>query len=329
MEWGRRGAGAAIDRDPSCPFRGTDGFLYDSPDRTRYGRAGIATAVVFLCAVSGCDRPAADRAASSVPDARSPTAAPPARIVSLVPSVTDLLLELGAGERLIARTAFDQHPSLDSLPSVGPGLTPNTEWILARSPDLAIAWPDAQDRQVVQRLRTLGVPVYQTRLESVHAVLRTTRALGRILGLEARADSLADSMGARLDSVRSSRAGAAAPSVLYVAGGGAPYAPAAGTYIHELITIAGGRNVLRDLGPGWVQLSLEEIVRRQPDVIVGPSGGADLRQRMRDAPGWRDLEAVRAGRVELLDPALFERPGPRLPEAAARLADAIHGAGDR
>lgn len=310
-------------------------------------RALPTTLLPVLAALLACDAsPADDHAGAAPPPAGADTTlvvdtgrvvdatgrvmeleAAPRRVVSLVPSVTDLLVALDAQDRLIARTEFDVHPALDSLPSVGQGLTPNLEWIVARSPDLVIAWPDAQGRDVVQRLRDLGIPVYGARLESTTAVLRTTRDLGRLLGLEARADTLTSRLRSGLDSVRASVAALDRPRVLYVTGGDPPYAAGAATFMDELIRIAGGRNLAAPLGTGWLQLSLEEVVRRQPDVVVIPSHGDSARalNRLRDAPGWRELEAVRAGRVAMVDGALFDRPGPRLPEAAARLARAIHG----
>lgn len=251
--------------------------------------------------------------------------APPTRIVSLVPSVTDLLLAMGAGDRLIARTDFDEAASLDTLPSVGQGLTPNLEWLVARRPDLVVAWPDAGERDVVERLRELGVPVYGARLESVASVLRTSRDLGAMLALPA-GDSVARSIEAGLDSVSLSVRGLPRPLVLYVLEGTPPYGPGADTFADELLGIAGGENLLAALGSGWLQVSLEEVVRRRPDVIVlQVRGDADgVLDRLKSAPGWRDLDAVREGRVVALDARLFDRPGPRLPAAAAQLARAIH-----
>src|SRR5690606_2513310 len=92
---------------------------------------------------------------------------PPARIVSLIPAVTELIPTLGATDRLVARTHSDRDPALAKLPSVGPGLTPSIEWLVALDPDLVIAWPDAPGRGVATQLVALEIPVYSARIETL------------------------------------------------------------------------------------------------------------------------------------------------------------------
>ena len=287
----------------------------------------------LLIGAVGCDadspRPASSDAASDgrisvVDDAGRSIAldAPAGRVVSLVPSVTDVVLALGLESRLIARTDYDADPRLAALPSVGPGLTPNLEWLTAQAPDLVIAWRDVEGRALVDRLARLGIPVYSSRLEDVRTALGTITRIGVLLGAEARADSLRTAIEARLDSLRSASGGGTRPRVLYIVGGDPPYAPGTGTFVHELIEIAGGTNLLADLGDGWHSVAPEEIVRRDPDVIVIPvhAGEAGAAATLARRPGWRDLRAVRDGRVHEVDGELFGRPGPRIGEAATALA---------
>jgi len=253
------------------------------------------------------------------------------RVVSLVPSVTDVVLALGLEHRLIARTEYDLHPRLDSLPSVGPGLTPNIEWLASRSPDLVIAWRDVEGRALVERLAELGIPVYASRLEDVTTALTTITRIGVLLGEPARADSLRRAMETRFDSVRSASRSAPRASVLYLVGGDPPYAPGPGTFIDELIEIAGGTNALADLPEGWHSISTEEIVRRDPDLIVLPvhPGEAGVVGALSRRAGWRDLRAVRDGQVHEVDGQLFGRPGPQLDRAAVALAALLGRAGAR
>ncbi|HUF11683.1 MAG TPA: cobalamin-binding protein [Longimicrobiales bacterium] len=256
---------------------------------------------------------------------------PAVRVVSLVPSVTDVILALGLESRLIARTEYDVDPRLASLPSVGPGLTPNIEWLAARAPDLVIAWRDVEGRALVNRLGELGIPVYASRLEDVPTALTTITRVGVLLGQPARADSLRASMGARLDSVRLAARDRTAPSVLYLIGGDPPYTPGTGTFVDDLIEIAGGRNLFADLGDGWHSVSVEEVVRRDPDLIVIPVHGSEagVARALARRPGWRDLRAVRDDRVHEVDGELFGRPGPRLDRAAAALSDLLGRTGTR
>lgn len=250
----------------------------------------------------------------------------PARIASLVPAVTDLILELGASDRLVVRTDHDHAPELAALPAVGGGLTPSIEWLATQRPDLVIAWADAQGRSLVERLTGLGVPVYAARMESLSDVLATAERLGRMLALEARAGSFAAAFNGRLDSVRSAVEGAQRPGVLYLIGLDPPMAAGPGTFVDEMIGIAGGRNVFADAGRLWPLISLEEVLRRRPDVIIVAEGGPDrpALEWLRDAAGWREVPAVRAGRVIEVDADLFNRPGPGLADAVRRLAEGLH-----
>jgi iron complex transport system substrate-binding protein len=114
--------------------------------------------------------------------------------------------------------------------------------------------------------------------------------------------------------------------VLFLIGLDPLMAAGPGTFVDQLLDRAGGRNVLEGLNVLWPQLSLEEVVRRAPDiVIVGSTGEPDPLAALRGRPGWREVPAVRDGRVYLVDPNLVNRPGPRMDEAAATLARLIHG----
>jgi len=254
--------------------------------------------------------------------------APARRVVSLVPSVTDVVLALGLSDRLIARTDYDLDARVAHLPSVGPGLTPNLEWLASQSPDLVIAWRDVEGRALVESIDELGIAVYSSRLEDVPTSLSTIERIAKLLGEPARGDSLSAALEARLDSVRNATRTSARPTVLYLVGGEPPYAPGPGTFVDQLIDIAGGRNLLADMPDGWHSISVEEVVNRDPDVIVIPVHGAEGADAdaLMTSPGWRDLRAVREGRVHEVDGELFGRPGPALDRAAVALADLLTNA---
>jgi iron complex transport system substrate-binding protein len=250
--------------------------------------------------------------------------APPTRIISLIPATTELLIALGATDRIVARTDFDYDPALAALPSVGPGLTPSLEWLVSLQPDLIIAWPDSRDRGLTAQLRALGIPVYGARLESLDHIATTTRRLGTLLGLAAGADSLVHTMETGFDEVRRAVAGRNRPVVFYVVGHEPPMTAGPGTFLDELITLAGGQNLFSD-APGWPHISLEEALRRQPDLLIVPLGeGNTLPERLARRPGWRELDAVRAGRIHSIDANVAHRPGPRIAEVARTLAELIH-----
>ncbi len=250
----------------------------------------------------------------------------PQRIVSLIPSATATIVALGAGDRLVARSDYDVDPALANLPSIGQGLTPSLEQLTLLAPDLVIAWPDNPSRSVISRLGELGVEIYAPEAQTLADVRRTTVELGRRLGRAAAADSLIASIDAQLADVVAAVAGRDRPSVFYVVWYQPPTTTGSGTYISELIEIAGGRNSFADAPGHWPQVSLEEVVRRQPDIILFATTAEDipLLEQLAKAPGWRELAAVREGRVVRVDANLFNRPGPGVAEAARRLARVLH-----
>ncbi len=286
-----------------------------------------------LLAAAGCTAPAAETDASGsieiIDDAGNAVrlATPARRIVSLIPARTDAILALGAADRLIARTQFDTDPRIAHLPSVGNALTPSVEWIAAQRPDLLVAWPDEQSRSVVSRVMQLGIPVYASRVQTLADVQRAIAHLGELLGESVRADSLLHAMEREHERVRDAVAERDRPDVVYLIGMDPVMVAGPGNFIHELVEVAGGRNVFGDLGAMWPQVSLEEIVRRDPGVIVigvGERTRGSYQARLASSPGWREVAAVRRGRVYEVDAGVFNRPGPSAIAAAAKLAALFH-----
>lgn len=289
--------------------------------------------VLVAAAACGDAQPAPaphGRAAVSVVDdaGRTVTLEQPARrIISMIPAQTEIVTILGGADVVIARTRWDEDPRLSHLPSIGNALTPSVEWLAAREPDLVIAWPDAQSRDVVQRLSDIGIPVYASRVESVPQIRSMIERLGVLLGETVRADSLVRAIDDSLAAVRADVAALPAMRVLYLLSADPPMVAGPGTFIDDLITIAGGENIFADIGQLWPQVSLEELVRRQPDVIIRPGERttADPLAGLADRPGWRELRAVQQGRVHAVDADLYNRPGATVGAAARGLAERIHG----
>lgn len=252
---------------------------------------------------------------------------PAARIVSLVPSATETLLAIGAGDRLVGRTDFDTHPALGRLPSVGGGMDPSVETLAALRPDLVIGWETRGDQRTRRRLEELGIPVFAVEVDDTAAVFRAVASLGALAGRTGGADSLAAGLRRELAEVRASVAGRPRPTVFFLVWNDPPMTAGPSTFISQVLGVAGGRNVFADLAGEWPNVSLEEIVRRQPDYLVlpqGEKGGAHDLDKLRGAPGWRELRAMREGRAVAVDSELMNRPGPRLGEAARALRDALH-----
>jgi iron complex transport system substrate-binding protein len=302
--------------------------------------AALALATVGLGACGGDDaaaRPVAD-SASAVSAAAGPVqvvddagetvrlSRPARRIVALIPSATDLLVAMGGRGQLVGRTDFDKDSSVAALPSVGGGLDPSVEALVALRPDLVVSFETERDASLRTRLRELGIPVYGLAAQDTADVFRAIRNLGVLAGLARGADSLAASIRGELDEVRRSVAGRPAPSVLYVAWVDPPMIAGPTTFISELVRVAGGRPLFEEMRQEWPTVSIEEIVSRRPQVVVIPAGaGAEFSaDALRGAPGWRELAAAPGTRVAEVPVAVVNRPGPRLGEAARALRDAIH-----
>jgi ABC-type Fe3+-hydroxamate transport system substrate-binding protein len=290
-----------------------------------------ALSLVLTALLAGCDpveRADGERALHVRDDVGRDVrlAAPARRVVSLVPATTDVVIALGAAQRLVARTDYDSRPEVAALPSVGGGLNPNLEWLAARQPDLVIGWADRQSRAVIGRLAELGTSSYAAEIETLADVRATILRLGVLLGLDDRADSLVTAIDASLAGTAASVRGRAPVDALYVIALDPLIVAGPGTFIDELLTIAGARNVAGDAPARWAHLSLEELVTRAPAAVflaTGPDAYA-VRARLATLPGWSRVPAVRLGRVHPVDAAVFNRPGPEVAFVARALAAALH-----
>jgi iron complex transport system substrate-binding protein len=242
--------------------------------------------------------------------------APPTRIVSLVPSATEVLVELGAHHLLVARTDFDTAQVVRSIPSVGGGLQPSLEVLLALKPDLVIRFGAETDPFTPQGLDRAEVPHFAVRPERISDVRRMVKNLGRIVGRTEVADLALERLDAGLDSVREEVRDRPRPKVAYLLGGSPPWVAGPENFIDELLEIAGAENVFGDLPRPYTEVSLETLVSRAPDLLLVVEG----------VPLPENLPAL--SRVRRVSP-LTRSPGLRLAEAARELARNLHPDGVR
>ncbi|HEX6041821.1 helical backbone metal receptor [Longimicrobium sp.] len=251
---------------------------------------------------------------------------PAARVISLVPSATDLLVAAGGRERLVARTDNDHAPELAPLPSVG-GMEPSVEKIVALRPDLVVILDMTSSRGLIDGLEAQGIRTFSLGTRDTTQTFAGLHALGRLTGVERGADSLAGRMRGELAAV-AARAPADTPTVFLVVNVDPPMTAGPETFMAQMVSVAGGRTAFPDLREDWAMISLEEVLRRQPDWLLTSTGQGGTRERrlaqLRAAPGWRELRAVREGRVIALPSDLLARPGPRLAEAARLIQAELH-----
>lgn len=278
-------------------------------------------------AAARADRPAADGAVTLTDDVGRTVrlGGPAGRIVSLKPSLTETLVALGAAEAVVGRTDFDEDPAVAGLPSVGGTLEPNLEVLAGLRPDLVLVW-ESTAPAVRARIDALGIPTFAIRSWDTTDVYRSFTSLGALAGRPAAGDSLVSSVRAELAAVAASVRGRPRRSTFVVVWNEPPMTGGPDTYLGQLVSLAGGEPAFPELGARFANVSLEELVRRQPQVVILPQGEDDqLRaERVRAAPGWRELRGMHGGGPALVPSDLISRAGPALGEAARRLRDAIH-----
>jgi len=294
-------------------------------------RARLVAVVLCAASVLACrsgerlpEQPGVDPAA----------AAPPSRIVSLVPAVTEILFAIGAGNRVAGVSSFDRFPpEVTALPTVGALLDPDLERIAALAPDLVVLYATQADlRAQVERM---GIAVYEYRHAGLPDVTRTIRELGARLDVPSRAEAVAAGLEARLAAIRSRVAGRMRPRTLLVFGrepGTLRNVLASGGvgFLADLLEVAGGENVFADVHRESVPATIEALLATAPDVIIKLLPRASDLHLAREAErSWRAmpaLPAVAAGRVHVLVGDQYVVPGPRLAAAAEEFARALHPA---
>jgi len=257
-------------------------------------------------------------------DAGEPLPAPAARarIVSLIPATTEILFALGAGDRVVGRTHWDGWPpEVQQVPDLGDGIRPSIETVIGARPDLVILYASGDNRDAARALRSAGIDVISLRIDSIAEFERATLLLGDAVGESARARTVVDSVRATLNRVRSATSGRPRPTIFMLAWETPLMTIGSGSFLTELVEIAGGQNVFGDLEGPSPQVSFEEVLRRDPQYILGrPETAGNLGARER----WRGLPAVRDGRVLVMDTVVVGRPGVRLGEAAVSIARLLH-----
>jgi ABC-type Fe3+-hydroxamate transport system substrate-binding protein len=291
----------------------------------------VTCGILFLLALplgtSACSRPAASGGQAA---ARS---AAPHRIVSIVPAVTEMLFAIGAGPQVAGVSSFDTWPpEVASLPKVGALLDPDFEQVIRLRPDLVIVY--GTESALGAKLARAGIRTYPYVMGGLANLTRTMRELGRQVGRPAQAASAADAIAARLEAIRQRVAGWPRPRTLLVFGrepGALRAIDASGGvgFLADIVTLAGGDNVLGGEQREAVRIDTETILAAAPEIVIDLHYGRALspEQIDRERAAWRTLPAlpaVRDGRVALLVGDEFVVPGPRLADAAEAIADVIH-----
>ncbi|MEO8623600.1 MAG: helical backbone metal receptor, partial [bacterium] len=246
----------------------------------------------------------------------------PRRIVSLNPTTTELLYAIGAGSHVVGRTAYDIYPmEVLAVPDLGPGLRPNVEAVLATHPDLVLLYASADNRDAARRLRASGVPTAAYKIDRIADMARVTLLLGKLTGDTLAARHTVDTVRATLARVRRETSRLPHPTVFWPLWQAPILSVGAGSFLNELIDIAGGRNVFGELKQPSPAVTFEELLRRDPDIILT---GAKTRATLIADARWRTLRAVRENRVLVIDTTIINGPSARVGTSAVALAALLH-----
>ncbi len=257
---------------------------------------------------------------------------PAQQIVSLAPSNTEILFAIGAGEQVIARDSFSDYPEeAQSVTDIGGGWGEiDMETIVSLQPDLILA-AEINAPEQIQSLEDLGLNVYylSNPLE-LEGLYENLRIVARLTGREVGAEKLIEELQARVATVDERIATAESqPVVFYELDGTDPNAPwtsGPGTFIDLLITRSGGANLGNVLEGSWAQISVEELVTQNPEIILLGDAvwGGVTPEDVAARAGWENLAAVQNGRVYPFDDNLVSRPGPRMVDGLEQIAKLLH-----
>ena len=291
----------------------------------RSGPLSSCRALLLALLIAACtpaERPPARGATDDFGDTIIVAATPPKRIVSLQPATTEMLFAIGAGSRLVGRTTWDLWPdSAKLIKDLGDGIRPNIEAILAARPDLVVLYASSDNRNAARTLRSANIPTLAIKVDRIADFQRVLRLLGTAIGDSVRAAAVEDTVMKSIERARAATAGRARPTVFWHMWDNPLLTIGKGSYLSELVEIAGGRNVYDSLPEPSPQIAFEDLAKRDPDIILAaPQGVA----RIVNDPAWKRMKAVRTKRVLEVDTALVFRPSVRLGEAALSLARQMH-----
>ncbi len=249
---------------------------------------------------------------------------PATRIVSLAPANTEIAYAIGAGDKMVAGTSYDDYPeAAKSLPKIGDFANPNVEKIASFEPDLVLAAGGIQSG-LRSKLEKLGMQVYVVDPKTYDDVMTDVTNLGQLAGSTEQAQQVADTMQKAKDDVQAKVASLARPATfleiyskpLMTAGGD--------TFIDDMITLAGGSNLGATAGSGFPTFSTEVLFKNDPDVYIADSGSMSKPGDISKRSGFATLTAVKDGHVYVIDDNLIARPGPRLAAGLQELVEMIH-----
>jgi cobalamin transport system substrate-binding protein len=293
----------------------------------------VAVLALLVPSAAHAQTPSADFPLTITDDTGTATtfAAPPQRIVSLSPGLTEITYALGHGDQLVAVDTYSDYPpeAKDIQPRLNTYPNPSVETIVSLNPDLVLSLADSDDS--IAQMRRQGLSVIKILPKDFDAAVETIRTLGRLYGSPDAGEAVATDMLTRRDAVVSAVAGADRPRVyeeLDASDPDKPFVAGPNGFYGQLIDLAGGTNIFGDL-PGDVgQVGSESIVQRDPEIIILTDADLPFNPQTPELvaarPGWHTITAVRGGAIYAVPAELYSTPGPRLVQGLEDLARVLH-----
>jgi ABC-type Fe3+-hydroxamate transport system substrate-binding protein len=248
----------------------------------------------------------------------------PHRVICLMPSVTDTVFALGAGDDVVGISDYTKYPA-EALkkPSVGDLIKPSIETILSLHPDLVINMQPKGPMESTEQLERLGIPVFLVDPRGIAGILHSVESIGQALNRTQQADALVTSLQQRVDAVRARTKGLPVPTVFMPVWYDPIITIGKHAFTTEIIEAAGGRSVTDDLAADWPQISMEVVLTRAPEALLLVRGGKTTMEVLQDRPGWSSVPAVQARRAYYVD-GRIDFPSPVAIDALEDLAKQFH-----
>lgn len=247
----------------------------------------------------------------------------PERIVSLAPNITEILFSLQLGSKVVGVTDFCDYPEdARDKPKVGWLISPNIEKIISMQPDIVFATTEGNKPEIVDELERMNIKTYVLNPHNINSVLSDITAIGTVTGQGIIAREIVASLNRRIDSVKKKALKGSPKRVIYLVSTDPVISAGPGSFIHDLILTAGGVNVLSDSPIRYPRIDMEEIILKDPEVIIAPSELIEQIQGWKKR--WGGISALKNGMVYPINPDIVSRPGPRIVDGLELINEYIH-----
>jgi len=226
----------------------------------------------------------------------------PHRVICLMPSVTDTVFALGAGDDVVGISDYTKYPAAAlTKPSVGDLIKPSIETILSLHPDLVIGYQPKGPLEVTDQLERIGIPIFLVSPHGIAGIMHSVETIGEALNRTSQADALIHSLRQRVETVKARTKDLPAPRVFMPIWYDPITTIGKNAFITEVIEAAGGRSVTEDLPAEWPQINMEVVLERAPDALLLVRGGKTTLQVLQDRPGWNNMTAIKEHRIYYVD----------------------------